>query len=179
MPSGRTHDRITLWSLPWLVGLSLLLNRSGELTLIISSSFLFSGLMFGPDLDIYSVQYKRWGFLRWIWQPYQSIIPHRSWLSHGLLVGTFVRVIYLSSVLTLIGLPIIFISNLFWGNNWNLQQLSNRIWQLLTLDYPYEVMALLIGLELGSMSHSLSDWLGSTYKRLKRRSKPQKRKKRR
>jgi uncharacterized metal-binding protein len=171
MPSGRTHDRITLWSLPWLVGLSLLLNRSGQLTLLVSSGFLFSGLMFGPDLDIYSVQYKRWGFLRWIWQPYQSIIPHRSWLSHGLLVGTFIRVIYLSSVLTLIGLPILFIIQLFWGNNWNFQQLLDKFRQFLTLDYPYQVMAFLIGLELGSMSHSLSDWLGSYYKRLKGKSK--------
>ncbi len=28
--------------------------------------------MFGPDLDIYSVQFQRWGFLRWIWLPYQK-----------------------------------------------------------------------------------------------------------
>ncbi|PSF36839.1 metal-binding protein [Aphanothece hegewaldii CCALA 016] len=179
MPSGRTHDRITLWSLPWLVVLSLLLSRSGELTLIISSGFLFSGLMFGPDLDIYSVQYKRWGFLRWIWQPYQSMIRHRSWLSHGLLVGTFVRILYLSSVLILLGLPFILTIQLFWGNNWNKEQIFDEIWQLLTRVYPYEVIALIIGLELGAMSHSISDWLGSSYKRLKRRSKPQKRKKRR
>lgn len=175
MPLGRTHDRITLWLLPWIVGLSLLLNRSGELTLLVSSGFLFSGLMFGPDLDIYSVQYKRWGFLRCIWQPYQSVIRHRSWLSHGLVVGTFVRIVYLGFVLSVIGLPIFCIIQLFRGNNWDFQQLFNKIQQFLTIDYPYQVMAFLIGLELGSMSHSLSDWLGSTYKRLKRGKKRKKR----
>ncbi|MGH2414915.1 MAG: DUF2227 family putative metal-binding protein, partial [Microcystaceae cyanobacterium] len=44
MPSGRTHDRITLWSLPWIGGISLLLTHDGEITLIIAGAFLFSGL---------------------------------------------------------------------------------------------------------------------------------------
>ena len=102
MPSGSTHDRITLWSLPWVVGLTLLLTRNGDLTLIVTVAFLFSGLMFGPDLDIYSVQFKRWGKLRWIWLPYQNLLRHRSIISHGLIIGTVVRVIYLLSLLAIV-----------------------------------------------------------------------------
>ena len=66
MPSGQIHDRITLWSLPWIVVVSLLVTRNGSLTLILAGGFLFSGLMFGPDLDIHSIQFKRWGILGFI-----------------------------------------------------------------------------------------------------------------
>lgn len=177
MPSGRTHDRITLWSLPWIVGFSWLLSRSSTVALLVSSAFVFSGLMFGPDLDIYSVQYQRWGVLRWIWQPYQSMIPHRSWLSHGCLVGTLIRILYLSLILILGGIPLIILVKLVWGTDWNLQHIALDIWQLLTQEYLEKILAIVIGLELGSMSHSLSDWLGSAYKKQKRR--PKKKKKRR
>ncbi len=75
MPSGQTHDRITLWCLPAIAGCTYLLTQGdSDRTLIVAGAFLFSGLMFGPDLDIYSVQYKRWGYLRWLWIPYQKAI---------------------------------------------------------------------------------------------------------
>ncbi|NET52662.1 MAG: metal-binding protein, partial [Merismopedia sp. SIO2A8] len=96
MPSGQTHDRITLWSLPVVSGLCVTLTKSSDLTLMLSAGFLFGGLMFGPDLDIYSRQFKRWGWLRWIWIPYQKSMRHRSVLSHGLLIGTTLRVVYLA-----------------------------------------------------------------------------------
>jgi uncharacterized metal-binding protein len=168
MPSGRTHDRVTLWSLPWVGGGTFLLTRQGELTLIVAAAFLFSGLMFGPDLDIYSVQYKRWGILRWIWLPYQSLLRHRSCLSHGLMVGTVLRLLYLSAVSAMVGIPAIAIAQLIAGFDWNWQQFSQRGIQLVTRDYPREAIALFLGLEIGAMSHSFSDWLGSTYKRHKK-----------
>ena len=64
MPSGITHDRITLWTLPWIAGIGYGITHNGELTLILAGGFLFSGLMFGPDLDIHSIQYKRWGVFK-------------------------------------------------------------------------------------------------------------------
>jgi uncharacterized metal-binding protein len=33
--------------------------------------------------------------------------------------------------------------------------------------YTQELLALIIGLELGAMSHSISDWIGSAYKKNK------------
>ncbi|MEC4851759.1 MAG: metal-binding protein, partial [Jaaginema sp. PMC 1079.18] len=103
MPSGKTHDRVTLWSLPWLVGGSFIVTRSGELTLLVAGGYLFSGLMFGPDLDIHSVQYKRWGVFRPLWLPYQKALRHRSKLSHGVLIGTVLRVVYLLTWLLFFG----------------------------------------------------------------------------
>lgn len=73
MPSGRTHDSITLYALPIVAGVTFWQTGSSNVTLFVSGGFLFGGLMFSPDLDIYSIQYQRWGFLRWIWLPYQKV----------------------------------------------------------------------------------------------------------
>ncbi|MGB3692971.1 MAG: metal-binding protein [Spirulinaceae cyanobacterium] len=170
MPSGKTHDRITLWSLPWVSGLTLLVTRDPKLTLIVAATFLFSGLMFGPDLDIYSVQYKRWGWLRWIWRPYQKALRHRSSLSHGLIIGTSLRLVYFLGILSLVGMLITAIAQLIWGFTWNWQEFAQKTFDWFYL-YPAEGIALFLGLELGAMSHSFSDWTGSSYKRWQKRRK--------
>ncbi len=172
MPSGNTHDRITLWLLPWIVGGTYLLAKDGELTLIVAGGFLFGGLMFGPDLDIYSIQYKRWGVLRYIWLPYRRLLRHRSLFSHGLILGTTIRIVYLLIVVSLLAIFIVAIAQLIWGFYWNWQQFVLKILVLLKTKYLLETVALLSGLELGSLSHSLSDWIASSYK--KRRKKSQK-----
>ena len=86
MPSGKVHDRITVvaaavsapawataaWASPgispaakdWTVGAALVV------------SLLFSGLLLSPDLDLDSSIYKRWGPFRFIWWPYQKLMPH-------------------------------------------------------------------------------------------------------
>jgi uncharacterized metal-binding protein len=166
MPTGRTHDRITLTSLP-IVGVStLFLSQSTRLTLIVCASFLFSGLMFGPDLDIYSCQFRRWGWLRWLWLPYQKLLRHRSLFSHGPVIGTLFRLLYLAIWLLLLGSIGLGVAIYTRQVNWDWHsaiELSKRYLQ----QYPLEGLALLIGLELGAMSHYLSDWGGSAYKRLK------------
>lgn len=164
MPSGRTHDRITLMSLPWIGGLSYLLTRQGELALIVAGAFLFSGLMFGPDLDIHSVQYKRWGIFRWLWLPYRSLMSHRSPLSHGLIIGTVLRLLYFLGFLSIISILGMAIAQFIWGFDWNWQQVGRQIFQSLQGQYLAEAIASVIGLELGAMSHTASDWLVSTYR---------------
>jgi|AGSF01.1.fsa_nt_gi Uncharacterized metal-binding protein len=169
MPSGYTHDRITLWSLPFVAALTFGQTQSSNLTLLVSGSFLFGGLMFGPDLDIYSCQYQRWGWLRPIWLPYQKSLRHRSFLSHGPLIGTALRILYLT---TWIGLV---------GDIWTPWQLlkqseprrelagsSLSCWRSIA-QYHIELFMVYIGLELGAMSHYLSDWGGSAYKRFKKK----------
>src|SRR6476469_8723425 len=104
MPSGRTHDQITLWSLPLVAALTFGQTSSSNLTLLVSGSFLFGGLMFGPDLDIYSCQYQRWGWFKAIWLPYQKSLRHRSFLSHGPLIGTALRILYLAIWIAVLGM---------------------------------------------------------------------------
>ncbi|HAO13765.1 MAG TPA: metal-binding protein [Planktothrix sp. UBA8407] len=163
MPSGQTHDRITLWSLPFIAGLTWSQTRSSHLTFLVTGSFLFSGLMFGPDLDIDSQQFQRWGMLRCFWVPYQKSLRHRSFLSHGPFIGTALRILYLGSGIGILGFlglmvgqylglltqePLEIFQN-------NLRSLSN---------YPRESIAIYLGLEMGAMSHSFSDWSNSFYK---------------
>lgn len=169
MPSGRTHDRITLWSLPAVAALTFLLSQSSRITLIVSGGFLFSGLMFGPDLDIRSRQFQRWGWLRWLWVPYQQRIPHRSLLSHGPILGTALRLLYLGAWLGLLGLGAASLTNHLGLTDWDWRT-SREIFPAIWRRYSQECLALGAGLELGAMSHTLSDWGGSAYQKLSRRS---------
>jgi uncharacterized metal-binding protein len=174
MPAGQTHDRITVWSLPIMGGITLGVTQSSHLTLWAAAGFLFGGLMFGPDLDIYSRQYQRWGWFRWIWLPYRKMMRHRSLLSHGPLIGTSFRVFYLAGWIGLaatIGFALAYgwqhwqghavapIATL-WGD-FNNQ--STRWFQ----QHQASAIALAIGLEAGAISHSISDWIGSAYKRFR------------
>ncbi len=171
MPSGRTHDRITLLSLPPFAVLAYLLTRRGEWVLWFSGAYLFSGLMFGPDLDIYSLQYKRWGIVRWIWLPYQSCLRHRSFFSHGFLVGTIIRLMYLLIIVLILAIFGVAIAQFIWGFNWNWRNFTENNFNLLTSHYLGEGITTFIGLELGAMSHSISDRLVSNFKRSQKKPK--------
>ena len=163
MPSGSTHDRITLWSLPIVTSLSFGLVHSVHLTFFVSGGFLFSGLMFGPDLDINSRQFQRWGWFRWLWRPYQKSLNHRSFLSHGPIIGTALRLLYLLNWLGILLVLGLVIDELL-GLELSVLGFVTSLWRSLS-DHDQEIIALLVGLELGAMSHSLSDWSSSVYKR--------------
>ena len=177
MPSGVVHDRITIWLLPWVVGITYCLTRSAELTLILSCGYLFSGMMFGPDLDISSIQYKRWGMIRGIWLPYRKLLRHRSIFSHGFILGTCIRLAYLGAILAFCGIVGVAIAQLCLGFPWNWQDFTREQFRAISWKYPQETAALFIGLEIGAMSHSISDWIGSRRKqKQKRRSQKSSRK---
>jgi uncharacterized metal-binding protein len=172
MPNGVTHDRITLTCLPIIGGVTLLVTQNPGIALSLSSSFLFSGLMFGPDLDIHSVQFKRWGPLRWIWLPYRKSLQHRSWLSHGPIVGTILRLLYLGCWIVLFSAVTFSLCTL---NHWTSLIWQNALGTVQTVfhsifeRHTWEIWASLAGLELGAMSHSVSDGLGSAWSRRKRK----------
>ncbi|MEH2152296.1 metal-binding protein [Nostoc sp.] len=167
MPSGRTHDRITMYALPFVAGITFWQTRSSNATLLVAGGFLFGGLMFGPDLDIYSVQFQRWGFLRWIWLPYQKSLRHRSFLSHGPIIGTILRILYLGSLLAILAIIVLAIAEKLGNLSFTWQDLGGSVGRSL-VQYDTEYIALFLGLELGAMSHSLSDWGGSAYKRVRK-----------
>lgn len=127
--------------------------------------------MFGPDLDIYSLQYKRWGYLKWLWTPYQRGMRHRSFISHGFLVGTIVRLWYLLSFVLFWLILIMLGYGLITKTSWNWSKILQQSLTFILKDHPKEIISSLIGLEVGAMSHSLSDWVGSAYKRLNKKKK--------
>src|SRR5918912_4036069 len=101
MPSGKTHDLVTAALAPPTFAAAWGLTGSLALSAAATAGLLFGGLMFGPDLDIQSRQYARWGVLRFLWLPYKAVFRHRSRWSHGIVFGTLIRVVYFASVLTL------------------------------------------------------------------------------
>ena len=102
MPSGRTHDAITfILAVPTFVAAWGLTGNS-VLALLATCAMLFGGFMFGPDLDIQSRQYARWGVFRFFWLPYRMLFRHRSRWSHGIIFGTLIRILYFTIVLALI-----------------------------------------------------------------------------
>src|ERR1051325_7850197 len=101
MPSGKTHDAITILLAAPTFAAAWVLTRSLALAAVATTAMLFGGFMFGPDLDIQSKQYTRWGVFRFLWLPYKVVFRHRSRWSHGLLFGTLIRVIYFVMVLAI------------------------------------------------------------------------------
>jgi uncharacterized metal-binding protein len=174
MPSGKTHDRITLWTLPLVVLLAFYTTLSNTLTIITCLGFLLGGFMLGPDLDIHSVQYRRWGPLRWIWLPYRGALNHRSKFSHGPLIGTVIRVVYLGAWLALFGLIAIATLNSFWNAQLSWYALRDTL-RFILVRYCWEWVALVVGLELGALSHYVSDWLSTSFKGMMRSQRRKKR----
>jgi uncharacterized metal-binding protein len=72
-----------------------------------------AGLVLTPDLDVKGTRadalIRRQGLapaLLWglLWAPYSALIPHRSILSHGLILGTVLRLVYVAAPLAVLGL---------------------------------------------------------------------------
>lgn len=100
MASGKVHDRAIYFTSPIIAAVASY-HAGLELGLIAGAAHLLGGLMLSPDLDLISRPYKRWGLLRFIWIPYQRLIPrHRHWLSHGVIVGSVLRLVYLAAWLS-------------------------------------------------------------------------------
>ncbi|NEQ44938.1 MAG: metal-binding protein [Leptolyngbya sp. SIOISBB] len=169
MPAGKTHDRITIWVTPWVTLAAMIATSHWGYTALVVGGFLFASTMFGPDLDIRSVQSQRWGWLRWIWRPYRRSLRHRSWLSHGFLAGTVVRCLYLFVWVVLGILLVLEISNTVGHTTVTWNDLGQTIGQVFT-DYWRVWVAIAIGIELGAMSHYTADWLVSGWKREQRKT---------
>jgi uncharacterized metal-binding protein len=168
MPWGSTHDRLILWTAPGITLAAALLGNSAAVALAVGSAYLFSGLMFSGDLDTDSRQYRRWLFLRWIWLPYRRWLRHRSFWSHGPLVGTALRLLYLGLWVTGVGLTAAWLgSHLGWWP-WQPGIWRDNLWQW--LQAHAETLGWVgLGLELGSVNHSLSDCLVSRWRRWRKR----------
>ena len=142
MASGKNHDRSILLTTPVILAAAIASGHA-EVGLIATASYYLGGLYLSPDLDLVSRPFKRWGLLRWLWLPYQRLIPrHRHWLSHGPVIGSAVRLVYLAAWLS----PLLV---LFPG----LQRVQ---WVGVTLP---NVVGFLVGVELSALNHLLLDGL--------------------
>lgn len=171
MPSARAHDIITVMLAPPTFVATFLLTRSTDLSLIVTGAMLFAGLMFGPDLDIQSKQYARWGPFGFLWWPYKVIFKHRSRLSHGILLGTAIRVVYFTGMLVLLaGLGLFIYRSLHpqAGEGLDIVVLLQHVWRMLRSVEPRYLIAGLLGLWWGAASHTLTDWIHGLWTSTKR-----------
>lgn len=169
MPSGKTHDAITI--LLAIPAFAIALTASGDvwLTTVITVGFLFGGYMFGPDLDTLSTQYSRWKFLRLLWFPYRNFFKHRSRWSHGLIFGTLLRVVYFMGVSTCLAFLVAWAYTTYTGertpgffgfaSTWaTLREYSDAALG------PNGALWLFLGMWIGAASHTFADLAGTYIK---------------
>lgn len=164
MPKGKTHDQITfLCLLPSLAGGYYIFKDAG-LTAAFTLSMLITSLFLGPDLDTKSINYFRWGILRFLWIPYRKLIPHRSILSHSFILAPIARILYLLLIISvsLIGLNLIF--NGFNEIDIFITQLNSSLNKL--VNYKMLILAILSGMLWGNAQHIIADYGVSIYKKI-------------
>jgi len=140
------------------------LTGSLLLSALATTAMLFGGLMFGPDLDIQSRQYTRWGPLRFLWFPYKVIFRHRSRWSHGIVFGTLIRVAYFAAVLTVLAWGCAYARAVFLAGGaapgWREIADAWRLVEVTAAGYGVgtpALLAVLAGLWWGAASHTLTD----------------------
>jgi uncharacterized metal-binding protein len=98
--------------------------------------------------------------LRVLWWPYSKAIPHRSLLSHGLVIGPLLQLLYF--VMVFGGLFSALLLLLGQHSLW-----SSMLGGVLAFmdRYPALVLAVLVGFVTGGASHSIPDWISTGAKR--------------
>lgn len=169
MPSGKIHDAVTFLFVAPTFAATWLVTENIPLAIVVTAAFTFGGLMFGPDLDTHSKQYTRWGFLCYLWYPYQVFFKHRSRWSHGLIFGTLLRIIYFMGALTLLSFLPVFL--LAWHAGGELPDLMEftKVWTSIGSYVRGDLgenafFCAFVGLWLGAASHTLTDMAGSFIK---------------
>lgn len=171
MPSGRTHDLITLALTPAVFAGAQYYAGDMWLAATATGAMVFAGLMFGPDLDLDSKPYRRWGPLRFLWKPYQMALPHRSPLSHGLVLGTIFRILYFVAVVALLAATILYVRQRYlygaqttWGAQFERVSLDlGAFWQRTDKQVAW---AAFVGMWIGAAAHTVSDVIYSFAKKL-------------
>ncbi len=139
MASGKNHDASILFC-TLIVGALTAHYFTPELGLIVGSAHLLGGWFLSPDLDLKSRPWRRWGILRVLWIPYMRMIPrHRHWMSHGIGVGSALRLLYLACWVA----PL-----------WLLPEVRGIHWAGLSVP---NVLAFLAGVEVSAINHLVLD----------------------
>lgn len=170
MPSARTHDAITFMLAAPAAAAAYAATAHLSAAVIVGLSFLFGGLMFGPDLDTVSRQYSRWGVLRGLWFPYRSFFKHRSRFSHGLILGALLRVFYFAGIVTLVAFTAAYLYESYRGGRLPRPSDIATVWRpiggFVNSDLGGSEFYLLsfIGVWVGAASHTFTDLAGSFIK---------------
>lgn len=113
MPSGKIHAEITLTTAGFILYWGITRGDPPDLAVVTALGCAL-GIVLTPDLDVVGTRAdglirKELGFIPavvWglLWNPYSALIPHRSMLSHGPIVGTLIRIVYIAVPLAVMGI---------------------------------------------------------------------------
>jgi uncharacterized metal-binding protein len=152
MPDDRGHNKLNVI---FIIGAApIAIYYFGVVALAGIAAFMFAGTAFNPDLDLESDPYNHWWFLKWYWYLYQYLIPHRGWISHSPIIGTLVRLIYLSPVVAVI-LSALVITELT-----SIEKITE--WYVVNKKFLISAAA---GLEASSLLHIIADKISTWFKR--------------
>jgi uncharacterized metal-binding protein len=171
MPNANAHDTITYSLIPFTYLGAEMYWADHTISVIATSAMLFSGLMFGPDLDLKSRPYRRWGPLRFIWKPYQALIPHRSKLSHGPILGTIIRIVYFLFMFCVVCATAVYLAQIYihgQRTTWTAEyeMIKANIFDIWNETEKLYFWAGFVGLWVGALSHTTADIVWSTYKKI-------------
>jgi uncharacterized metal-binding protein len=168
MPSGKTHDWVTLVLLPavFVVGRNYLHWGWTDCVLLTLGTWV-GGSLLSPDLDTRSRPFYRWGIFRFIWWPYQWSIRHRASASHGLILAPWFRLLYLSAVLVLLYTGVMLYLAHAAGLPGNIGKPRADILRFLHV-HLHDILVLGCGVWMGGVLHSLLDYTVSAGKRRRR-----------
>lgn len=156
MASGKTHTKVNYITYAILVFILMMFGfNSIWLGFWMTLGMIVGTKYFGPDLDTRSSLYFRWGFMKWIWVPYQKIFTHRSIFTHGILIGDIVRILYISVLIIVFMIPLSLI----------VPDIHVKTINFIKI-YKFEVMFFLLGIIFASTAHTLTDYFTSAFKRL-------------
>lgn len=163
MASGKTHNKVNYVSFILLMILLVYLGfQSLLLGFFMGLGVFFGTNYFGPDLDIRSSLYYRWGRLRWIWLPYQKMFKHRSIFTHGFIIGDIVRIIYFILVLVILLIPISLLTSSL------ITPLTFKgIIVYIATNFKYEALFFILGILFSSIIHTITDYATTAYKKMK------------
>jgi uncharacterized metal-binding protein len=113
LSSGKVHRNITLLAVPVTIGTALYFG--GDLPgASQAAAGCIAAIWINPDLDLNYGPLP----LRVLFWPYRRLIPHRSILSHGPIIGTIGRIAYLYSLVLLlcavVGWPLVSLGDYGW-----------------------------------------------------------------
>ena len=169
MPSGKTHDVITVLLAAPAFALAYGFTASLWIAAVVAAAFLFGGFMFGPDLDTASVQFYRWRIFRFFWTPYRIFFRHRSRWTHGLIFGTLFRVVYFMGAATLAAFLATWSYMYFAGGEapfiWDFARVWSKVRGSAESFLGVDALpAIFVGMWTGAAAHTFADMAGTYVK---------------
>ncbi|WP_020063344.1 metal-binding protein [Bacillus sp. 123MFChir2] len=163
MPSGKTHTKINLVSLPIVLFMLASYGLTNfDFLLTFAIGFIVGTYFLTPDLDIHSAAYRKWGLLRIFWYPYQTMMPHRSPLTHTIIIGDLIRLLYMLLVFS----PFLYVLNK--------TLLEGELLEI-AKEHEVEIITFVLGVIAASTLHIIADGVNTRRKKMMHRKRRKRR----